>query len=141
MPNVVASIGFAALQFGLVGSAVAEHSGILTIVTEPGVVVPLPSLATTSSSSPDARSAHTGRTPTGIVLADEFGSVSSAFVCELITETVPSVWFRMNTRRWSSVITPYTGPRPTGSVVEIVLVPVSIAATCPANPLVDGLIE
>src|ERR1700728_1261247 len=85
-PNVLASIGLVGSQFGLVGSAVAEHSGILMIETEPGVV-PFPSFATTSSSSPDARSAHTGRVPTAIV----FTGVSSALVCELITDTVPSV--------------------------------------------------
>ena len=73
--------------------------------------------------------------PTAIVAT----GVSSALVCALITVTVPSVWFRMKARRLSSVITPYTGPRPTGSVVEIVLPAVSIADTSPGPPLVDWL--
>src|ERR1039458_6278345 len=127
-PKGVASIGLAGSQFGLVGSDVGEHSEMSTIDTEPGDV-PFPWLATTISFSPDARSAHTGREfghvvvpvagvqPTGIVLT----GVSSALVWALITDTVPSVWFRIKARRVSSVITPYTGPLPTVSHAEMVL--------------------
>src|ERR1017187_11040206 len=81
-PKDVESIGLIASQFGLVGSDEAEHSEMSTIDTEPGDV-PFPLLATTNSFSPDARSAHTGAVPTGIVLT----GVSSALVWELITDT------------------------------------------------------
>src|SRR5664280_2978066 len=102
-PKLVASIGLAGSQFGLVGSAEGEHSEMSMMDTEPGDE-PSPSFATTNSFRPGARSAHTGAGPTGIV----FSGVSSALVWLLITDTVPSVWFRMKARRVSKVITPYT---------------------------------
>src|SRR6201999_3902670 len=126
VPNVVASTGLLGSQVGLVGSVVAEHSGMLTMLNDP-VEVPVPSFATTISLLVGTRSAHTGATPTGIVGAVE----SSVLVCALMAVIVLSPWFMMNARRPSPVITPYTGWCPTGKVVEIVFVPVSIAATWP----------
>src|SRR6516162_4102854 len=102
-PKPLASIGLLTSQFGLPGRADAEQRGMLMMLTEPGDF-PVPALATTNSLRVGARSAHTGETPTGIGFAAGAGTGSSWFVCELMTETVPSLWFRMNARLPSAVI-------------------------------------
>src|SRR5947209_20289297 len=98
-------MGLTGSQFGLVGNAATEQSGILIMLTEPGEV-PLPAFATTSSARVGAKSAQMGATPTGMVLT----GVSSWLVCELTTLTVLSALLRMKARLTSAGLTPY--PRP-----------------------------
>src|SRR5580704_2495285 len=126
-PKPVASAGFVGSQLGLVGSALVLQSGMLMMLTDPGVV-PLPALATTISLRVGAKSAQSGATPTAMGLLLPLGTISSWLVWTLMTDTVLSPWFMMKARLPSAVITPYTGVFPTGMVLERVLLTVSMAA-------------
>ncbi len=88
-PKPTASTGLLGSQPGLLGSVVAEQSGILMMLTEPGLM-PSPALATTISLRVGAKSAQSGEVPTvmGFVLPE--GATSSRFVWALMTLTVPS---------------------------------------------------
>src|ERR1700733_11704444 len=136
VPKPAASTGLLGSQLGLVGRATAEQSGMLMMLTEPGLT-PSPALATTISLRAGAKSAQSGEVPTAIGLVAPEGTVSSWLVWTLMTLTVPSVWFMMKARRVSAVMMPYTGPRPTGiGVGSMVLVAVSMVETWPGPPLV-----
>src|SRR5579871_6415530 len=84
-PKLAASTGLVGSQLGLLGRTVEEQSGTVMMDTDPGVV-PVPRSSTTSSSRLLAISAHTGWTPTGILLI----FASRALVWVLMTDTVLS---------------------------------------------------
>src|SRR5215469_3668190 len=90
VPKPTASTGLLGSQFGLVGRAAAEHSGMLMMLTEPWWT-PSPALATTISFRVGAKSAQSGDWPTLIGLVAPGGTTSSWLVWELMTLTVPSV--------------------------------------------------
>ena len=67
VPKPTASTGLLGSQLGLMGSAVAEQSGMLMMLTEPAWT-PSPALATTISLRAGAKSAQSGEVPTAIGL-------------------------------------------------------------------------
>src|SRR3984885_4695917 len=118
VPKPIASTGLVRSQFGLPTRAVAEQSGMLMTLSDPGLT-PSPAFATSNSLRTGAKSAQSGLTVAGLVHAGAMqsaigfvvpggvvGTISSALVCALITETVPSPWFRMNARLASPLMTP-----------------------------------
>src|SRR5271156_3539057 len=97
VPKPTASTGLLGSQLGLIGRAAAEHSGMLMMLSDPGLT-PSPALATTISLRAGAKSAQSGEAPTVIGLVAGIGTMSSWLVWALMTETVPSPWFMMKAR-------------------------------------------
>src|ERR1700722_1305492 len=90
VPKPTASTGLLRSEVGLVTCVVVLQSGMLMILSEPGLT-PSPALATTSSLRVGAKSAQRGEVPTGMGLVAPAGTISKALVWALITDTVPSV--------------------------------------------------
>src|ERR1700678_134742 len=73
VPKPTASTGLLRSQVGLLIWAVAEQSGMLMMLSEPGLT-PSPAFATTSSLRVGAKSAQSGAVPTGMGLVAGAGT-------------------------------------------------------------------
>ena len=94
-----------------------------------------PWLTTSISLRVGAKSAQTGATPTGMVLEVPLLTlkVSSAFDCALMTVTLFEPLLRTKARRVSAFMTPYTGLMPTGKLLVMVLLVVSMVTAVPLD--------
>src|SRR5271170_829820 len=84
VPKPIESTGLLGSQLGLLGRAVAVQSGMLMMLTEPGLT-PSPALATTISLRAGAKSAQSGDGPTVIGLVAPMGTMSSWLAWVLMT--------------------------------------------------------